>query len=171
MAVFGDKSHRCPGGRLPHLVGRHRPSALLALGASICLLGCASAGHRDRASASLVAGRRAGPIPAAQLASATRLARRFADAYARSAYLTRPPQLPGATAAVERHLRLAAARVPAIRRGHRPFAGALRLEAHSPGELGASLTVKDDLAPSFSVSFILERRGEHWRVVSISPPS
>jgi hypothetical protein len=173
MAVFGDNHmpNRCPGGRPPRMAGHPRPLALVAVGASVCLLGCATAGHRARASTALVAGRRAGPIPAAQLAPATSLARRFADAYANSVYLAPPPPLPGATRAVEHHLLLAAARVPAERRGHHPFAGRVVFEALSPTVLAASVTVEDARAPSFSVGFTVNRVGRRWRVVAISPPS
>ncbi len=77
MAVSGDSPTplRCPGGQPPRAAGPLRPAVLLALGTSVLLLGCASSGHPERASLSLVAGERAGPIPAAQLASAASLAR------------------------------------------------------------------------------------------------
>lgn len=169
MAVSGHNPMptRCPGGQPPNAVGHLR---LLVLGASVCLLGCASAGHHGSASASLVTGRRAGSIPAAQLAPAAHLAERFANVYARSIYLARLPRLPGATSSVERHLLAAAARVPPARRGHRPYAGSIHLRPRSASVLAASVAVEDRRAPSFSVGFSVERRGGRWRVVSISPP-
>jgi hypothetical protein len=142
----------------------------LALGASVCLLGCASGGHHDRASSSLVAGKRAGPIPAAQLGPAANLAERFASAYARSVYLARPPRLPGTTPEVRQRLRAAATRVPPARRGRRPRVASVRLEPKAAGVLDASVAINDGRAPVFSVGFTVERRGTRWWVVAISPP-
>ena len=75
MAVSGQSPtpKGCPGGEPPRAAGPHRPAALLALGASVHLLGCAPGGHHDRASSSLVAGVRAGPTPQAQPALAALL--------------------------------------------------------------------------------------------------
>jgi hypothetical protein len=173
MAVSGHNQlpTRCPGGQPPLVAGHPRPLALLVLGASVCLLGCATGGHPGRASSPLVAGGRAGPIPAARLAPAANLAKRFADAYARSIYRPRPPRLPGATVAVERHLLVATAHVPPARRSHHPRASAVRLEPRSPSVLGASVVIEDRSATSFSVSFTVALRGGRWRVVEISPPS
>jgi len=147
-----------------------RPFALLALGITVLLLGCGSGGRPDPASSSLVAGERAGPIPPAQLAPAALLAERFAAAYARSVYLRHPPQLPAATAEVERHLAEAAAHVPVARRGRHPRAASIRLRPATARRLEASVAIADGRAPSFSVAFTVERRDSGWRVVEISPP-
>src|SRR3954469_19324367 len=62
---------KCPGGDPPRAVaGPPLVAFLLATGAAVLLLGCATAGHVDRASSSLVAGVRAGPMSRAQLAPA-----------------------------------------------------------------------------------------------------
>lgn len=76
MAVshYSSTPKRCPGGKPPRaVVGRPRIAFLLAAGASVLLLGCATAGHVDRASSSLVASARAEPTPPAQLALAALL--------------------------------------------------------------------------------------------------
>src|SRR6478609_2041674 len=65
MAVSGYSStpKQCPGGDPPRAVaGPPLVAFLLAAGASVLLLGCATAGHADRASSSLVAGVRAAPV-------------------------------------------------------------------------------------------------------------
>lgn len=172
MAVSGHSptSSRCPGGRSLRPAGAPRPFALLALGATVLLLGCGSTGHGEPASSSLVAGERAGPIPPAQLAPAARLADRFAAAYARSAYLRRPPSLPGATPDVQRHLLEAAAHVPPARRSRHPRAASVHLEPRAPRVLGASVVIDDGSAPPFSIDFTVERRGPVWSVVAISSP-
>lgn len=171
VSVHSPMPTRCPGGKSPRAVlGPPRLRALLALGASVCLLGCASGGHHVRASSSLVAGKRAGPIPAAQLAPAADLAERFASAYARSIYLPRPPRLPGATSGVQRQLREAARRVPPARRGRHPHLASLRLELKAAGVLAASVAIDDGHGPVFSVGFNVQRRGSRWWVVAISPP-
>jgi hypothetical protein len=103
--------------------------------------------------------------------SAVRLAHRFADAYARSAYRRQSHRLPGATAAVERHLAAAASRVPPARRGLRPRALALSLRARDARTLDASVEIADGHSPPFSVGFTLKLRGKRWRVVAVSPPS
>lgn len=152
------------------MAGHSRPLALLALAASVCLLGCAAGGHPRRASSSLVAGKRAGPLGVARLAPAARLAERFARAYAHSAYLSHPPRLPGESETVRRDVLAAASRVPATRHGEESRAGAIRLQPLSPSALRAGVVVEDRRAPSFSVGFTLARRGGRWRVVAISTP-
>lgn len=172
MEVSGHnpKPVRCPSSQPLRAAGSPRPFALLALGASVLLLGCGSSGHRDSASSSLVAGERAGPIPPAQLAPAARLADRFAAAYARSVYLRRPPRLPGATPEVQRHLLEAAAHVPPARRNRHPRAASVYLEPRTPRVLGVAVVIADGSAPPFSVAFTVERRGPVWSVVAISSP-
>jgi hypothetical protein len=160
-----------------HLSGRclrPRSRALRGLvglsAAALLSAGCSQPAATSPAHPSLLGGRRGGPLLPQRLAPAVRLARRFANAYARSVYLRRPPQLPGATAALERRLVLAASRVPAARRGLRPRALAVELEPRDASSLGASVEIGDGRPPSFSVSFTLRRRGRRWRVVAISPP-
>ena len=137
----------------------------------LLLLGCGSAAnHSDSPSSSMVVGERAVPIPSAQLAVAAEVAHRFAAAYARSAYLLRPPQLPGATGAVDRDLAIAAGRVPRSRRRLHPHLAALHLAVSGRRSLDAGVTVADGRFPPFSVGFTVRRRGVHWLVVSISTP-
>jgi len=161
---------RCRGGRSPRVGRIPCLRAFVGLGAAACLLGCATAGHHGRALPPLVAGRRAEPIPPAQLAPAARLARRFARAYVPAVYLSPPARLPGATEAVRRHLRAAAEHVPGSLRAHRPMVGAVVLERRSARAIDASVTVEDQGGPAFSVGFTLKRRAGSWRVVAISPP-
>jgi hypothetical protein len=152
---------------------RLRSASFALLLVVICALhaGCGASAPSHRTESALVAGRPSGPVAGPTLAPAADLAKRFADAYARSIYRHRPPRLPGATAAVERHLLAAAAHVPPVRRDHRPWAGAVRLEPRSASVLGAEILIEDRHAPSFSVNFTVARRGGRWRVVAISPPS
>lgn len=164
------KPARCPKQRSLRAAAAPRVVPFLALGASLLLLGCAGGGHRGGASPSLVAGRRAGPIPRAQLASATSLAARFGTAYGHSAYLRRPPRLPGTTRVVQRDLALAAARVPPSRRDLRPRAVKVSTAALGARLLRASVEIEDGRSPPFSVGFGLARRGSRWRVISVSPP-
>ena len=173
MAVSHHSStpKRCPGGKPPRAVaGPPRVAFLLAVGVSVLLLGCATAGHVDRASSSLVAGERAGPMSRAQLASAAAVAGRFARAYARTAYLQRPPRLPGATGAVQAHLRASAAHVPTRRRGRDSRAGPIRLEPRTASSLDASVVVRGGGIPAFAVGFTVGRTQAGWRVTSISLP-
>jgi hypothetical protein len=106
-----------------------------------------------------------------RLAPAARLARRFAVAYARCAYLRRPPRLPGATAAVSREIAFAAQRVPPNRRRLRPRLLSLALQPQGVARLSASAQIGDGRSPPFSVGFTVNRVGRRWRVVAISPPS
>ncbi|MFN8215682.1 MAG: hypothetical protein U0R71_03715 [Solirubrobacterales bacterium] len=142
----------------------------LALGSLLLLSGCGSGGHPDPRPASLVVGRRAAPIPRAQLAAAARTARRFATAYARFAYSRRPPSLPGATPAVERAVREGAARVPGTRRGRRPRLAALELRPAGRRAVDAGARIVDGVSPPFEVGFGLRETPAGWRVVSISLP-
>ncbi len=162
---------RCPRGR--SLRVRSSPTLIvhLALWATLLLLlGCGSAGHGDPSSSSLVVGERAAPIPPVQLAVAARVARRFADAYAEAAYLRRPPRLPDASLAVDRHVALSARRVPSSRRALHPHAAGFRLALSDLSHVEASVEVEDGHFPPFSVGFTVERRAVGWLVVSISTP-
>ena len=133
------------------------------------LLGCAEGGQSRSPDSSLLSGQR-GAISTRRLAPAARLARRFALAYAASVYRRHPPQLPGATAGLDKDLAVAATRVPAARRGLRPHALAVTLEPRSETTLAASVKIGDGRSVPFSVVFLVKKRGPRWRVVSISAP-
>ncbi len=140
--------------------------ALLA----VTFTGCSSGDQHTSGRSSLLSGTRGGAIAADQLAPAVRLAHRFATAYAHSVYLRRPARLPGATAALDRDLDAAAARVPPTRRGLRPRALAIALEPRDAATLAGTVEIGDGRSPPFSVGFLVKRRGSRWRVVAISPP-
>jgi len=173
MAVshYSSTPKRCPGGKPPRaVVGPPRIAFLLATGASVLLLGCATAGHVDRASSSLVAGVRAGPMSRVQLASAAAVAARFGRAYARTAYLQHPPRLPGATGTVRAHVQASAAHVPSGRRGRNSHAGSIQLEPTTASSLEASVVVRGRAVPAFAVGFTVQETHAGWRVTSISLP-
>jgi hypothetical protein len=157
--------------RGPDLSAPARPGRILALalGSLLLMSGCGPGGHPDPRPASLVVGRRAAPIPRAQLAAATGTAWRFAAAYARVAYERRPPAIPDASAAVEQAVREAAARVPADRRGLRPRVSGLELRPDGR-EVVASVRITDGSSRPFEIGFRLRRVPTSWRVVSISLP-
>lgn len=140
--------------------------ALLA----VALVGCSSGDTNTQAGSSLLSGTRGGSIAAGQLAPAARVARRFAYAYARSIYQRRPPQLPGATAALRRDLLAAASRVPPARRGLHPRALAVTLRPRGAALAGV-VEIGDGRSPPFSVGFLVRKLGSRWRVTTISPPS
>ena len=146
-------------------------SALAALPVVVLALSsCGLSQHPAPRDSSLLSGRERGAPVAARLAPAVRLARRFAVAYARGIYKRRQIYLPGATAALERDIAAAAARVPPARRGLHPRALAVALEPRSAVALAATVKVGDGHSPPFSVGFLVKRRGSRWRVVAISPP-
>lgn len=150
---------------------RRRPGASLGVALLVfTLAGCSSGNTNNRASPSLLSGRRGGPVAAEQLAPAARVARRFAYAYARSIYRRRPPRLPGATATLHRDLLAAASRVPPARRGLHPRALAVALRLHGSVVAGV-VEIGDGRSPPFSVGFLVRKQGSRWRVVTISPPS
>lgn len=158
-------------------IARHispfRPRAGASLGLALlalALVGCDSGDTNTQASSSLLSGTRGGSIAAGQLASAARLARRFAYAYARSIYKRRPPRLPGVAAALRRDLSAAASRVPPARRGLHPRALAVTLRPRGAA-LAAVVEIGDGRSPPFSVGFLVRKQGSRWRVVTISPPS
>lgn len=161
----------CPGGDPPRaLAGPPRFAFLLAIGAAVLLLGCSTAGHVDRASSSLVAGGRAGPMSRVQLALAARVAERFGKAYARAAYLRRPPRLPGATEAVQGHVRASAAHVPLARRSRNSVAGSIQLQPETASKLRATVVISAKRVRTITVEFVVERTLSGWRVTAISPP-
>lgn len=141
----------------------------LALGSLLLVSGCGPGGHTGPGPSSLVVGRRAASLPRAQLVAAAGTAWRFADAYARSAYVRRPPALPGATASVERAVREAAARVPGSRRALRPRVSGLELRPEGR-EVVASLRLADGVSRPFEIGFVLRELSGAWRVISISLP-
>ncbi len=162
---------KCPGGDPPRaVVGPPRVAFSLAAGAAVLLLGCSTAGHVDRASSSLVAGMRVGPMSRAQLAPAAEVAERFGRAYARAVYRRRPPSLPDASPAVQAHLRASAAHVPLARRRSHPRVGSIRLRPVSARVLAGSVVIASNAFPSFAVGFTVRRTRFGWRVTSISPP-
>ena len=142
-----------------------RASTVLAL-LPICLLhaGCGVRAPSTGGAPVLVVGGRGGSV------AASRLARRFAFAYARSIYRRRPPRLPGVTAALRRDLAAAASRVPPARRGLHPRALAVTLWPHGSALAGV-VKIGDGRSPPFAVGFLVRKQGSRWRVVTISPPS
>lgn len=147
-----------------------RPFALIALGALLFLAGCGGSQGPHKSSSALVVGRRAAPIPSAQLAPAASLARRFAAAYAAAAYLRHPPRLAAATAQVDREIAVAAKRVPANRRGLRAHVAELGLQLRGAAEIAASAEITDGRSVPFSIGFTVAQTPRGWRVVSISTP-
>jgi hypothetical protein len=136
---------------------RHlRPRTAISLGVlALALTGCAGdAGvhHLSDRRGRLTFGDRGPSVGTAALAACGRLARRFADAYARVAYLRRPPSLPGESPAVARTLRTAALLVPSVRRHLQPRLVGLRIYPLAPG-------------------FVLRRRGGRWLITTISIPN
>jgi hypothetical protein len=149
-----------------------RPLALFALGVALFLLGC-GAGQGERrvpALSTLVAGKRAAPIPPAQLARAAEVARRFAGSYARSIYRRKPRPLPGATAKIDRELAAATSRIPPGRHHLSPRSAGLQLSIAAADRLEANVLIVDGRSPRFSVGFTVSRQGNGWRVSSISAP-
>jgi hypothetical protein len=106
----------------------------------------------------------------AQLASAAEVAERFARAYARVAYLQRPPRLPGATGAVQANVRASAAHVPLRRRERASRSGPIQLEPETASSLDASVVVRGEGVLAFAVGFTVRRTEAGWRVTSISLP-
>jgi hypothetical protein len=146
------------------------PYIALSLAAGLLLAGCGSGGEAPPAASPLVRGTKPASVAAAALAPAARLARRFASAYARSAYLRRPPRLPGATDALTRHLAQAAAKVPPSRRRLRPRARHIVLKPADATTMQGSVEVGDGRSRPFSVAFTLRNGASGWRVVFASPP-
>ena len=106
----------------------------------------------------------------AQLASAAAVAERFGRAYARTAYIQRPPRLPGATGAVQAHVRASATHVPPSRRGENSRPGSIQLEPETASSLDASVVVRGEGIPAFAVGFTVRRTQAGWLVTSISLP-
>lgn len=142
-----------------------------ALVAALLISGCGESPStaRSRPSA-LVTGRRAAPLPPAQLATATAAARSFAHAWVPTIYLRRPPRLPGASLAVHREQLLEAARVPAGRRRLRPRVAGLELKVAGRDRVEIDIHVVDGRSPAFSVGATVMRRSAGWQVVTISTP-
>ncbi|HWW67548.1 MAG TPA: hypothetical protein VNY83_06145 [Solirubrobacterales bacterium] len=150
---------------------RRRAGASLGLTLlAFALGGCSSGDTNTQAGSSLLSGTRGASIAAGRLAPGARVARRFADAYARSIYRRRPPLLPGATATLRRDLLAAASRVPPARRGLHPRALAVTLRPRGAALAGV-VTIGDGRSPPFSVGFLVRKQGSRWRVTTISPPN
>jgi hypothetical protein len=154
-----------------NILGRSAAVATVLLALALLSIGCGSDERDDPPVAPPLLHGRPAEVLAAHLAPAARLAIRFADSYARNAYRQRPPRLPGATAALTRHLAQAATRVPPSRRDLRPRAIEITLTPRSSTTLHGSVEIGDRHSPPFSVGFTLEKRDSDWRVVFASPPS
>jgi hypothetical protein len=161
------RNHR---GRPPWVTMPLAVPTFTALAVALLLMGCGASGGGSPSPPSLVTGRRAAPLPSAQLASATRAAESFARAYVPTVYLRRPPWIPGTTASVRRDLTLAATRVPPGRRGLRPRLAGLRLKLLPGGRVGAAVRIVDGRSRPFSLGFSLSRSRGGWRIVSVSTP-
>ncbi len=158
-------------GRAPWNGMPRRALTLSALAAALLISGCGgSPSTTPSRSSSLVTGRRAAPIPPAQLAAATAAAGTFARAWVPTIYLRRPPRLAAAMPEVRREQLLAAARVPAARRHLRPRLAGLELVIAGPDRVDADIRVLDGHSPAFSLGAVLMRRQGGWQVVTISTP-
>lgn len=166
--------HHIAPRRRPNATFARRPAGAVALAAApmlvLALGGCGSSARSSHFGRMLLTGTRQDAIASRQLAPAARLAHRFATAYARGVYHRRPAHLLGVTTALERDLSAAAARVPPSRRGLHPRALSVTLAPRSANALAATVRIGDGHSPSFSVGFLVKRRGGRWRVVLISPP-
>jgi hypothetical protein len=148
-----------------------RALALPALVAALLISGCGESPSTTLPrSSSLVTGRRAAPLPPAQLAAATAAARAFARAWAPTIYLRRPPRLPGTSLAIRREQLLEAARVPTARRRLRPRLARLEMKVAGPDRVEIDIHVVDGHSPAFSIGATLARRSAGWQVVTISTP-
>lgn len=148
-----------------------RAITLPALAAALLISGCGGSPSTTPSwSSSLVTGRRAAPIPKAQLAAATDTALSFARVWVPTIYLRRPPRLPSAIPAVHREQMLEAARVPAGRRRLLPRLAGVTLKINGPDQVQADVRVVDGRSPAFSVGATLELRSTEWQVVTISTP-
>lgn len=162
----GDSVERTACSRLRRGV----PGAAALLAAGSLLGGCgAEVPSSASGGAEFVVGTRSGALPAAPL-DAAHFAARFANAYARNAYLSRPPRLTGTTAAVQGALVLAARRVPPGRRRLHPHLLGLTLAPHGARALEGSAQIGDGRSPPFTVGFTVGRVGYRWRVIAISLP-
>ncbi|MCW2980759.1 MAG: hypothetical protein JWO14_2486 [Solirubrobacterales bacterium] len=146
-----------------------RALTLPALVAALLISACGEPVPPTSPPYSLVTGRRAAPLPSAQLATATAAARTFARAWVPTIYLRRPPPLQGATSAVRRAQLLEAARVPLVRRHLRPRVAGVELKI-AARRVQVDIRVVDGRSPAFSVGATLELRPEGWQVVTISTP-
>jgi hypothetical protein len=148
-----------------------RATTLAALVAALLISGCGESPSTTLSrSPSLVTGRRAAPLPPAQLAAATAAGRAFARAWVQTIYLRRPPRLPGTSLAVHQEQLLEAARIPVGRRHLRPRVAGIELKVAGPNRVEIDVHVVDGHSPAFSVGATLVRRPAGWRVVTISTP-
>ena len=157
--------------RAPWSAMPRRAPTLAALVAALLISGCGESPSTTLPrSSSLVTGRRAAPLPPAQLAAATAAAWAFARAWVPTIYLRRPPRLHGTSFAVHREQLLEAARVPTGRRHLRPRVASLELKVAGPDRVEIDVHVVDGRSPAFSVGATLARGSAGWRVVTISTP-
>ena len=162
---------RSLGERAPWNAMPRRALTPLALAAALLISGCGeSASTTQSRSSSLVTGRRAAPLPPAQLAAATAAAQAFARAWVPTIYLRRPPRLPGATPGVRRAQLLEAARVPVARRRLRPHVTGIELRIAEHDRVEVDIRVFDGRSPAFSIGATLARRSADWQVVTVSTP-
>lgn len=141
--------------------------ALAMLG--LLLVGCGG-GERTpppSRSAGLVVGTAWTPIGTG---GGVRLARRFARAYARGAYLRRAPDIGAESGEVRRALSAVALRVPPPRRHLHPRLLSLRLSLGDDGSLLASAKIGDGRFPPFTVGFTVSRDSGRWLVTAVAPP-
>ncbi len=156
--------------RAPWNAKPRRALTLPALVAALLISGCGEPVPPTSPPYSLVTGRRAAPLPSAQLAAAAAAARTFARAWVPTIYLRRPPPLQGATSAVRRAQLLEAARVPLARRRLQPRVAGVELKIAARDRIQADIRVVDGRWPAFSVGATLVRRPAGWQVVTISTP-
>lgn len=159
-------------GRAPWKAMPRRALTLPALAAALLISGCGgSPSTTPSRPSSMVTGRRAAPIPPAQLAAATTTARSFARAWVPTIYLRRPPRLPAMTPAVRRAQLLEAARVPTGRRRLHPHLAGVELKIDGRDRVQVDIRVVDRRSPAFSVGATLAPGPAGWRVVTISTPN
>jgi hypothetical protein len=157
-------------GPAPWVAMPRRAVILSTLAAALLISGCGERVGPPPPPASLVTGRRAVPLPPAQLAAATSLARSFARSWVPTIYKRRPPRLPGTTSSVRRAQLLEASRVPDPRRHLRPRLAGLKLTIAADRRIAIDLVVVDGHSPAFSLGATLARRPSGWRIVTISAP-
>lgn len=143
---------------------------LAALAAALLISGCGERVGPSPPPASLVTGRRAVPLPPAQLAAATSVARSFARSWVPTIYMRRPPRIVGTTSTVRRAQLLEATRVPDSRRHLRPRLAGFKITIAADDRITIDLDVVDGHFPAFSLGATLARRPSGWRIVTISAP-
>jgi hypothetical protein len=146
-----------------------RPTSLIAIAVSLTIGACGPPPPPRSTDLHLLT-RAHAPLGPAQLAAVWTTARRFATAYARSAYDPSPSRPPSTTPKVAAQLRSAAARIPPSRLGLHPRAAALTLRPLDSRHASVSATIEDGRSRRFSVGFELTLHRSRWLVTSISAP-